>query len=110
MRRRIILRSLFNTFIVVAILALVSIAVIFVTVCRVDLVKEDLTVELAKECLDQFKDTLIQFFTLSAILLLFIHCDIASMLCCRHAERRLFDEACCRMGVYEIHRNCFVAL
>ena len=32
------------------------------------------------------------------------------MLCCRHAERRLFDEACCRMGVHKVHRNCFVAL
>ena len=68
--------------ILVAILARVSIAVIFVTVCRVDLVKEDLTVELAKECLYQFKDALIQFFTLSAIFHLFIHSDIASMLCC----------------------------
>ena len=87
-----------------------SITVIFVTVSRVDLIKEDLTVKLTKECLDQLKDTLIEFFTLSAIFLLFIYSDIASMLCCRLAERGLLNETCYRMSVYKVHRNCFVAL
>ena len=71
-----------------------SITVIFVAVSCIDLVKENLTVKLAKESLNQFKDALIEFFTLGAILHLFIHCNITSMLGCGHSERGLFYEAC----------------
>ena len=87
-----------------------TIAVVFVAVCRIDLVKEDLAVKLAKESLNQFEDALVEFFTLSAILHLFIDRDIAARLKGRLSERGLLYKACSRMGVHEVHRNRLIAL